>query len=77
NEAAITRRRIMAERMVGCPGDTPVRTDANGYPVNRQFADVPQDQPVIEAEPGFEGEVCAFNLCAYLSRSDVTWNPRV
>ena len=29
------------------------------------------------AEPGFEGEVVAFNLFAYLSRSDVTWNPSV
>ena len=30
-----------------------------------------------EAEPGFEGEVAAFNLFGYLSRSDVTWNPSV
>ena len=28
-------------------------------------------------EPGFEDEVAAFNLFAYLSRSDVTWNPSV
>lgn len=77
NTAAITRQRVTAQRMVGCPGDTPVRTDKNGYPVNRHFADVAQDQPVIKAEPGFEGEVCAFNLFAYLSRSDVTWNPSV
>ena len=41
------------------------------------FADVAQDEPVVEAEPGFEGEVAAFNLFAYLSRSDVTWNPSV
>ncbi|WP_374627988.1 hypothetical protein, partial [Devosia sp.] len=27
--------------------------------------------------PGFEHEVSAFNLFAYLSRSDVTWNPSV
>lgn len=46
-------------------------------PVNCQFADVPQDQPVIKAQPGFEGQVCAFNLFGYLSRSDVTWNPSV
>jgi len=77
NEPAITRQRIMAKRMVGCPGDTPKRSDANGYPVNRHFVDVPQDEPVIRVEPGFEGEVCAFNLFAYLSRSDVTWNPSV
>jgi hypothetical protein len=41
------------------------------------FADVGQDEPVVEAEPGFEGEVAAFNLFAYLSRSDVTWNPSI
>ena len=54
-----------------------VRTDANGYPVNRMFADVSQEEPEIEVAPGFEGEVRAFNLFAYLSRSDVTWNPSV
>ena len=77
NIQAITRQRVTAERMVGCPGDTPIRTDKSGYPVNRQFADVPQDEPQIQAEPGFEAEVRAFNLFAYLSRSDVTWNPSV
>jgi hypothetical protein len=77
NEDAITRQRVTAKRMVGLPGDTPIRTDENGYPVNRQFADVPQDQPLVEAEPGFEHEVSAFNLFGYLSRSDVTWNPSV
>jgi hypothetical protein len=41
------------------------------------FADVPQDEPVVEVEPGFENEVGAFNLFAYISRSDVTWNPSV
>jgi len=63
--------------MVGLPGDTPVRTDDNGFPVNRMFADVPQNQPKVEVEPGFESEVSAFNLFGYLSRSDVTWNPSV
>lgn len=77
NDEAITRQRVTARRMVGLPGDTPVRTDGNGFPVNRQFADVPQDQPLVEAEPGFEGEVSGFNLFGYLSRSDVTWNPSV
>jgi hypothetical protein len=77
NEAAIGRQRVTARRMVGLPGDTPVRTDENGYPVNRDFADVDQSQPLIEAEPGFENEVSAFNLFGYLSRSDVTWNPSV
>ena len=77
NKKAIERLRVTAKRMVGLPGDTAVRSDANGYPVNRHFADVPQDQPEVHAEPGFENEVSAFNLFAYLSRSDVTWNPSV
>jgi len=77
NKAAITRHRVTAKRMVGAPGDEPLRTDDNGFPINRQFPDVPQDEPVIHAEPGFEDEVVAFNLFAYLSRSDVTWNPSV
>ncbi len=76
NTEAVTRRRVTASRMVGVPGDEPIRTDAT-HPVNRMFADVAQDAPVVEAEPGFEDEVCAFNLFAYLSRSDVTWNPSV
>jgi hypothetical protein len=41
------------------------------------FADVPQDEPEVHIEPGFESEIAAFNLFAYLSRSDVTWNPSV
>ncbi len=65
------------QRMVSVPGDEALRTDANGHPINRQFADVPQDEPEIDAEPGFEDEVAAFNLFAYLSRSPVTWNPSV
>jgi Hydroquinone 1,2-dioxygenase large subunit N-terminal len=77
NRKAISRERVAARRMVGAQGDIPPRTDANGYPVNRHFADVPQEEPDIQAEPGFEGEVAAFNLFAYLSRSDVTWNPSV
>jgi len=77
NDDAVNRMRVTAKRMVGLPGDAPVRTDQNGYPVNRMFADVPQEEPAIEVEPGFENEVCAFNLFAYLSRSDVTWNPSV
>ncbi len=77
NKEAITRHRVTARRMVSAPGDEPLRSDANGFPVNRQFRDVPQDEPEILAEAGFEGEVVAFNLFAYLSRSDVTWNPSV
>ncbi|MFD4599793.1 hypothetical protein ACFWPQ_17400 [Streptomyces sp. NPDC058464] len=77
NEAAVTRQRVTAERMVGVPGDQQPRTDESGYPVNRMFADVDQSEPVVEAEPGFEDQVAAFSLFAYLSRSDVTWNPSV
>ena len=76
NTAAVTRRRVTASRMVGVPGDEQIRTDAT-HPINRMFADVPQDEPEVHPEPGFEDEVCAFNLFAYLSRSDVTWNPSV
>jgi hypothetical protein len=76
NTAAVTRRRVVASRMVGVPGDEPVRTDAT-HPVNRMFADVAQTEPQINAEPGFEDQLSAFNLFAYLSRSDVTWNPSV
>ena len=74
NIAAIERTRIATQRMPGLPGDSPLRDD---MPVNRAFADVPQDEPEIHAEPGFEGELHAFSLFKYLSRSDVTWNPSV
>ena len=77
NRAAIERRREVCKRMPGLPGDASLRSDANGYPVNRAFADVDQDEPEVHAEPGFEHEVHAFNLFKYLSRSDVTWNPSV
>ncbi len=77
NRAAINRHRVTAARMVSMPGDEGLRNDENGHPVNRMFADVPQDEPQIEAEPGFEAELASFNLFAYLSRSPVTWNPSV
>ena len=77
NTAAVTRRRVLAERMVGLPGDEAIRDDANGHPVNRQFADVAQDEPEVRPEPGYEGRFGGFNLAAYLSRSQVTWNPSV
>lgn len=77
NTAAVTRTRVSAKRMVGLPGDTPLRTDENGFPVNRMFPDLDRSAPIVEAEPGFEGEVSAYNLFDYLSRSDVTWNPSV
>ncbi len=63
--------------MVGVTGDEQIRSDDSGHPVNRHFTDVPQDEPEIQAEPGFEDELASFNLFAYLSRSDVTWNPSV
>ena len=77
NDAAVERVRVTAKRMVGLPGDAVLRTDANGFPKNRMFADVDSSQPLVEVEPGFESEVGAFNLFDYLARSDVTWNPSV
>ncbi len=77
NSRAITRTRVVAKRMVGMKDDSGLRSDANGYPVNRQFTDVDQGEPEVHAEPGFENEVHAFNFFGYLSRSDVTWNPSV
>jgi len=77
NDPAVGRNRVTAQRMVGLPGDAALRTDRNGYPRNRMFADVGDDEPVVEVEPGFEREVSAFNLFNYLARSDVTWNPSV
>jgi hypothetical protein len=75
NLAAVRRVRQLADRCVGLKDDLGMRTDNAGYPVNRAFADVPQDAPELHPEPGFENEVHAFNLFAYLSRSDVVWNP--
>ncbi|MCH8187957.1 MAG: hydroxyquinol 1,2-dioxygenase [Proteobacteria bacterium] len=77
NRTAINRERQVCKRMVGLNGDTPQRTDENGHPVNRAFEDVPQDEPEVHAEAGFESEIGAINLFAYLSRSDVTWNPSI
>ena len=77
NPRAVGRQRVVAKRMVGLKGDTGLRSDDNGCPVNRQFAEVDQTEPEVHAEPGFEDEVHAFNFFAYLSRSDVTWNPSV
>lgn len=75
NIKALTRARELATRCVGLPDDLALRTDARGAPVNRAFADVPQDEPELHPEPGFEKEVHGFNLFAFLSRSQVTWNP--
>src|SRR5262249_10324328 len=51
NLAAVTRRRVTATRMVSMPDDEALRSDANGHPVNRMFADVSQDEPEVTAEP--------------------------
>ena len=77
NRQAIERQRATCKRMPGIPGDAPLRSDDNGYPINRAFHDVTQEEPEVIAEPGFEDEVQAFNLFSYLSRSDVTWNPSI
>ena len=77
NLTAINRERQVCKRMVGLEGDTPLRSDANGYPVNRAFEDVSQEEPEVHVEPGFEKDFGAINLFAYLSRSDVTWNPSI
>jgi hypothetical protein len=73
NSKAIKRQRLVANRMVGLPGDLAFRTD----PQNRQLNDIATDKPEIHAEKGYENEVHAFNFMDYLSRSDVTWNPSV
>jgi hypothetical protein len=75
SRAQITRARELSKRCVGLKDDLALRTDARGAPVNRAFADVPQEQPELHPEPGFENEVHAFNLFGFLSRSQVTWNP--
>ena len=77
NDEAVNFQRELAERFVGLPGDSPIRSDENGRPVNRQFADVDQSEPAVHAEAGFEGQLAAFNLFKYLSRSPVTWNPSI
>jgi len=73
NTKAIRRERLVADRMVGLPGDLGYRTD----PLNRQFADISEDKPEVHAESGFEKEVHAYNFTNYVARSDVTWNPSV
>jgi hypothetical protein len=75
NLEATHRARELAKRCVGLRDDLALRSDASGAPVNRAFADVTQEQPELHPEPGFEDQVHAFNLFAFLSRSQVTWNP--
>jgi len=76
NTAAVTPPRVAANRMDGGARAQEVRTDET-HQSNRMFADVAQDEPEVHANPGFEDEVAGFSLFAYLSRSDVTWNPSV
>ena len=66
-----------AKRMLGLPGDVQPRSDKTGHPINRAFADLPVDNPDIEPEPGFEGQLHAINLFDHIARSDVTWNPSI
>lgn len=77
NDEAVNFQREVAQRFVSLPGDSPIRSDANGQPVNRHFADVEQSEPEVHAATGFEGQLAAFNLFKYLSRSPVTWNPSI
>ncbi|MYH71972.1 MAG: hydroxyquinol 1,2-dioxygenase [Acidimicrobiia bacterium] len=77
NDEAVTRQRVVAQRMVSVPGDEPIRSDDSGFPINRGFADVSQDEPVISAEPGYEDQVSSFNFFAYLSLSYVNCNTSV
>ena len=77
NDEAVGFQRELADRFVGLPGDTQIRSDERGFSVNRQFADVGQEEPEIEAEAGYEDKLSAFNLFKYLSRSPVTWNPSI
>lgn len=73
----LLRAFIAADRMLGLPGDKPVRSDATSHKVNRAFADLDYDAPDIECAPGFEGQLHAINLFEHIARSDVTWNPSI
>src|SRR3989442_7126567 len=75
NTKAVTRHRVTAKRMVSVPGDEPIRTDENGFSINRHFLDVAPDEPENQAEPGFKDEISAVNLFAYPPHSDVPWKP--
>ena len=76
-EGELLRSFIAADRMLGLPGDKSVRTEEAGFPINRAFADLDYDQPEIECEPGFEGQLHAINLFDHIARSDITWNPSI
>lgn len=76
-DGELLRSFIAADRMLGLPGDKVVRTEADGFSVNRAFADLELDEPEIETEPGFEGQLHAINLFDHIARSDITWNPSI
>ena len=57
--------------------DTPLAQRCGRESGESAIRDVDQTEPEVHAEPGFENEVHAFNFFAYLSRSDVTWNPSI
>ena len=64
--------------MVGLPGDAPLRTDESGYPVNRMFADVTQDEPEVRGSSPASRTRCSPSTSSPTSRArDVTWNPSV
>ena len=67
------RRRQPDGRRAGRRGD-PHRRDPFGQPHVRRRGPGRAGGP---RQPGFESEVAGFSLFAYLSRSDVTWNPSV
>ena len=69
NKAAITRHRVTAQRMVGVPGDEPLRTDDNGHPINRQFLDVPQDEPEMHARARLRGRGQRRSTCSPTCRA--------
>jgi hypothetical protein len=77
NPVVLERHPLAVKRMIGLPGDAPLRSDENGFPVNQPFADIDQSEPEVVTEPGFEGQLGAVNLYAYLSRCQVTWNPSI
>lgn len=73
----LLRAFIAAERMLGLEGDTPTRSEEAGQKINRAFADLEMDEPEVECEEGFEGQLHAINLFDHIARSDVTWNPSI
>ena len=60
------------------PGDTPCAATKSSFPINRSFADVPQDKPVGSCRAGLRTRglrVQPFRL--FVAISNVTWNPSV